>query len=380
MKQLKETYNPILEKYIIKSFPIVPAFEGIEKYENLLIQFGYLVVFDEDHFIGIVTPFDLLKRQHKLLVDCCLQFKPFEYSSGIQDVFNYIKEQNSHIIPVFKDKEFYGILIFVHLVEQLFSEHCELLKKIQDTEKEVEYYKNQSLIPEQIKNEFIQNISHEFRTPANAIVGFSELISSKNMDEEKRRYFLSIIRSSSFRLLKMIDDLVEMARVKYGDIKFEYHICSIDDLFTELLSELGNDKNYTDKNLTDIDIKIDKKAREYFFTTDKYRIKQVLGFLIDNAFKYSSGEKITLECKLHDSNKIEFNVNNKGSVIPTDKISSILEGFNKFEDQQYKFQPGLGLGLAISNRIVVMMGGELGIKSNEEDGTSVFFLLPISAK
>ena len=147
-------------------------------------------------------------ENRKLVIDCCLPYKNFDYSSTIQDVINYIKEQNTYIIPVFRNESFYGILISIHIFEQLVSEQDELSKKIQETETEISHYKSRSLIPEQIRNELLNNISHEFRTPANAIVGFSELVCEKNMDEAKRNYFLGIIRSSGFRLLKLIDDFV----------------------------------------------------------------------------------------------------------------------------------------------------------------------------
>ncbi|MDF1550117.1 MAG: HAMP domain-containing sensor histidine kinase [Bacteroidales bacterium] len=380
MMQLKEPFENSIEKYIIKNFPIVPAYDGIDKYESILLEYGYVVIVDNSTFCGIVTPSDLLKKRHKLAIDCVTPRAWIDHNASLNDIIEFVKNKNTYLVPVYKNNQFYGLIIFIQLIEQIFASNEELNKTIHNREKEIEAFKSQNSVAEQIKREFINNVSHEFRTPINAIVGFSEIIGNKKISKEKQDIFLRIIKSSGYRLLKLVDDLIEFSRLKSGDIRLEYKICSINDLFNDILIE--TEQNYQSSGKTKIKFEyfIGDTAKEYFFTSDEFRIKQIFSFLIDNATKFSKSDIIHFGCQIKESNKIEFYVRDFGTGIPLDKINLLLDGFTKLERNMLKFHEGMGIGLSLTNKMVELMGGELKIESKLNEGTTVFFSLPISGK
>ncbi len=221
---------------------------------------------------------------------------------------------------------------------------------------------------EQIKNDFISQISHELRTPITAIRGWSEtMIADENLDDFTRRG-ISIINSETSRLSKMVEEMLDMSRMQSGRLNISPTPINIIAEFEDtvfMMSERGKGEN--------INIEYDTNEVECIVNGDKDRLKQVFFNIIDNAIKHSNaGSKIIVSAK-RESKVIKFTVEDFGTGISKEDLPYIKEMFYKGASQKR----GSGIGLGVSDEIMRLHGGFLDIESELGIGTKVTVTLPI---
>jgi len=231
---------------------------------------------------------------------------------------------------------------------------------------------------DKLKSVFLSNMSHEIRTPLNTIVGFSELMSDKDISNEQRKEYFEIVRSSSGKLSEIINDILDISKLETKQFKIYKTVCSLGDIMYNTFEAFNNSREL--KNKSDIILQMDfpDYLHEFEFESDSNRIQQVLDNLITNAIKYT--EKGCIEfgvtTNLCDGiQSLEFYVNDTGIGIDKKMYSLIFERFRQIEENAYH-QYGTGIGLSICRGIVELLGGKIWVDSHIGKGSKFYFTVP----
>ncbi|MCK9203187.1 MAG: PAS domain S-box protein [Bacteroidales bacterium] len=233
---------------------------------------------------------------------------------------------------------------------------------------------------DKLKSAFLSNMSHEIRTPMNAILGFSTLLSDPGVSEEEKTEFVHIIRERGNDLLRIIDDIIDIAKIESGQIKIEIKECAINQLMTNLMVTLNEVKRKTAKSNIVLNCLPANTDRDFSILTDGNRLRQVMTNLIENALKFTHEGFVefgyTLK-NMEDASYIEFFVRDSGIGIPHEMHEIIFERFRQVDDTNTRKYGGTGLGLTISKNLIKLLGGEIKLASEKNKGTTFHILLPL---
>ena len=224
------------------------------------------------------------------------------------------------------------------------------------------------------KSEFLANMSHELRTPMNAIMGFSEVLSDDELNEEHQSYLDTIIESSK-SLLHLIDDILDYSRVESGKLDIDIRDCRVGDLVGELESML---RPVASKKSIALEFLQCDMIPE-IIQTDPLRLRQCLTNLIENAVKFTETGYIYVDVGLVNRDGeafLQFAVEDTGIGIAEDKLSLIFESFTQADSAATRKYGGTGLGLAITKRLVILLGGQISVVSTEGKGSVFTFEIP----
>lgn len=221
----------------------------------------------------------------------------------------------------------------------------------------------------QRKNMFLSNMSHEVRTPLNAIVGFSAVLTDEDesFDDESRREFSEIIKVNSFQLLKLINDILDFSDFENDNITFNIRTHDAVKLCNEVVETVMASRKL------EVEMRFDTDLSVLMLDTDDARLRQVLINLLVNAAKFTEKGSIVLELKMADADTALFSVTDTGCGIPPEKQHLIFERFEKLND----FVQGSGLGLSICQLIVKYMNGKLWVDSGYTRGARFCFTHPL---
>lgn len=217
---------------------------------------------------------------------------------------------------------------------------------------------------DKMKSVFLANMSHEIRTPLNAIVGFSEIIAVTEDEEEKLEY-LEIIQKNSNLLLQLINDILDLSRIESGKSEMHFQQVEISGLIEEV------EKVHQLKMKSEVVLKVVRPQGEFWTTTDRNRVMQVLFNFLSNAIKNTEKGSITLGLE-NEGDWLKLFVTDTGCGIPEEKLPQIFTRFEKLND----FVQGTGLGLSICQSIVGRLGGHIKISSEVGVGSTFALYLP----
>ena len=230
------------------------------------------------------------------------------------------------------------------------------------------------------KSTFLSNMSHDIRTPMNAIIGFTNL-AIIHIDHQKQvREYLQKIMTSGNHLLGLINDILDMSRIESGKIHLEEKPCSLPDILYELRSIIQGDANA--KNL---DLRISAgDIRHEEVCGDRLRLNQILLNLLSNAVKYTpAGGQVSLNIVEKEGApagfaNYEFHVKDTGIGMSEAFVANIFEPFERERNSTISGIQGTGLGMAITKNLVDMMGGAITVKSRQGSGTECTVSLTLS--
>lgn len=224
----------------------------------------------------------------------------------------------------------------------------------------------------QKKNMFLSNMSHEVRTPLNAIVGFSAVLASDDdsFDEGSRKEFCEIIKVNSFQLLKLINDILDFSDFESDNITFKIRPYDAVKLCKEATETVAASRRL------EVELRFDTELSDLMIETDDARLRQVLINILVNATKFTKEGSIVLKLELSDCNTAFFSVTDTGCGIPFEKQGVIFERFEKLND----FAQGTGLGLSICQLIVSHMKGRIWVDGNYTQGARFCFTHPLKYK
>jgi len=225
---------------------------------------------------------------------------------------------------------------------------------------------------DRMKDEFISTVSHELRTPLTSLRAALGLITGGSLAArpEKLRQMLDIATGNTDRLVRLVNDILELERIGSGKAELHYTMCSADDLFRRAagLQQTGASK---------AQLRITFNSQGVNVWADPDRVLQTLSNLISNAIKFSpAGTEIHLRSRRIDANEAEIQVRDQGRGIPEDKLDSIFERFHQVDASDSRTMGGTGLGLAICRSIVAQHGGRIWATSTLGKGSTFHFTLP----
>ena len=223
------------------------------------------------------------------------------------------------------------------------------------------------------KNLFLSNMSHEVRTPLNAIVGFSTLMASEEMevDEVSRKEFCEIIKVNSYQLLKLINDIIDFSDFDGDNISMNIREYDAVKICHEVIDTVAASYRLQ------VELRFDTPLKSLMIDTDDSRLRQVLINLIVNATKFTSEGSIVLRLERWDDdrNMALFSVTDTGCGIPIEKQKLIFERFEKLND----FVQGTGLGLSICLLIMKRFKGRIWIDESYTKGARFCFVHPLKS-
>lgn len=262
-----------------------------------------------------------------------------------------------------------GIIVSVLFLIFLLVLGWKKIFRLKRSQMRQEAMKEKAVQAIQRKNMFLSNMSHEVRTPLNAIVGFSAVLTDEDesFDDESRREFSEIIKVNSFQLLKLINDILDFSDFENDNITFNIRTHDAVKLCDEVVETVMASRKL------EVEMRFDTDLSVLMLDTDDARLRQVLINLLVNAAKFTEQGSIVLELKMADAGTALFSVTDTGCGIPPEKQHLIFERFEKLND----FVQGSGLGLSICQLIVKYMNGKLWVDSGYTRGARFCFTHPL---
>ena len=248
-----------------------------------------------------------------------------------------------------------GIIVSVLFLIFLLVLGWKKIFRLKRSQMRQEAMKEKAVQAIQRKNMFLSNMSHEVRTPLNAIVGFSAVLTDEDesFDDESRREFSEIIKVNSFQLLKLINDILDFSDFENDNITFNIRTHDAVKLCNEVVETVMASRKL------EVEMRFDTDLSVLMLDTDDARLRQVLINLLVNATKFTEQGSIVLELKMADAGTALFSVTDTGCGIPPEK------------------QQGSGLGLSICQLIVKYMNGKLWVDSGYTRGARFCFTHPL---
>jgi CheY-like chemotaxis protein/nitrogen-specific signal transduction histidine kinase len=256
--------------------------------------------------------------------------------------------------------------------EILRKEIVELKKHINILEQELRDYQEKSDASNHLKSMFLANISHEIRTPMNGIIGMYNVLKQTNLTEEQQE-FLDIINLSGNNLLTIIDDILDLSKIEAGQLILEENHFNLSDEVNAVLDLLEmKAKGKGIKLYTSFQNQIPNA-----YIGDQARLKQILINLTNNAIKYTKEGSVTIKIEAEKVEKehceMKFSIIDTGIGISKQGQEKLFKAFSQIDSTTTRKYGGTGLGLAIAKNLTTLMGGDIGVESEEGKGSTFWF-------
>jgi PAS domain S-box-containing protein len=271
------------------------------------------------------------------------------------------------------------------LYEQLKQASVELERKVQEATAELaeqnELLRRQHIALEQasaLKSQFLANMSHEFRTPLNAILGYTHMLLNNVTGQvtDPQRKSLTRIDSNARHLLALINDILDITRIEAGRMPLNLTTFGVGELFEEVQAEL-------EPIIKRSNLAVSTKVRASVpkLRTDRQKVKQIVLNLLSNALKFTPAGSVTMTAMYDGRNKqVDIAVKDTGVGIPTEDQAKVFEDFRQLDSSPARGYGGTGLGLSICRRLSHILGGSIDLESVPLHGSTFTLRLPAKAK
>lgn len=267
-----------------------------------------------------------------------------------------------------------GQLELQRKVEQITSELRQTLEAVEVQNVELDLARKRALEASKVKSEFLANMSHEIRTPINGILGFADLLSHTQLDEEQRDY-VNTVKESCASLLAIVNDILDFSKIEAGKMVIDNVAFDLRDCVEEVLSLLAPTAYGKSLELVHL-IYSDVPLKLY---GDPIRIRQVLTNLAHNAIKFTPSGRVVVRVMLEDETDQEavlrVNVTDTGIGLSQSDQERLFKAFGQADTSITRRFGGAGLGLIISRKLVEQMGGSIGLESEPGKGSTFWFTL-----
>lgn len=319
---------------------------------NVIFLIMILVIFGFGHFL-IARPLDRIGQRIQTLLaqdpSEVPNLQPFEIS--LSKEWSYLSNTTNRL-------------------------QAEMIKR-QKQEAALSVARDAALESSRLKTEFLTNISHEFRTPLNGILGLSQLLTMTELDEEQNDYVLSIYDSGN-ALQSIVENTLNFSQVEQGEIELSLDQFDLFDLIDETLgryrlqaAEKGIDLNYEYDGDGPFDI-----------YSDSRRVQQAIGYLVDNGVKFTANGGVNVSLSRFESavGRLSYRIEiaDTGLGIPEDKLDQIFNPFVQIDGSLTRQHGGNGLGLSLAQGIAKSLGGTIDVNSQPSVGSTFILTLPVN--
>jgi len=233
---------------------------------------------------------------------------------------------------------------------------------------------------DRLKSAFLANMSHEIRTPMNGILGFSELLKEPGLTGEEQQEYIRIIQKSGVRMLNIINQIVDISKIEAGLMTLDIKESNINEQIEYIYTFF---KPEAETKGIKLSFRNTLPAKDAIIQTDREKLYAILTNLIKNAIKYTMVGFIEFGYKIVETQciaSLQFYVKDSGIGVPKDRQEAIFERFIQADIEDRMAYQGAGLGLAITKAYVEMLGGKIGVESEEGIGSTFYFTLPYNTE
>ena len=248
-------------------------------------------------------------------------------------------------------------------------------RNLKDSYEAIQRQNEELMKVDRLKDEFLANMTHELRTPMNAIMGFSEILAEEDLPNAPKKY-AGLIFQASQNLLDIINDILDFSKISCGKLELEITDCVLQDLLNN--AELMFRAAATEKGL-DFQIRQHRGLSERM-QTDPTRVRQCLLNLVGNAIKFTKRGHVYLDIRPTEADGIaciRFDVEDTGIGIPPEKKGKIFESFTQADGSHTRKYGGTGLGLTITRSLARLLGGNLTVESQVGVGSVFTLIIPV---
>lgn len=291
-------------------------------------------------------------------------------------------------VPLKIDEEVFGIIVVqsytnknlytkkdLNLLEFVSGQIASVIARKQ-YEEQLITAKEKAEESDRLKTVFLSNMSHEVRTPMNAIIGFSNLLKDNTLTEEERNEYIDIISNRTVDLLNIITNIIDISRFETGTVEVYNNEFNIRDLFVDLYEYYQKVKTETNKSQIELNLALSEESNK--INTDYSKLKQIINNLLNNAFKFTEKGQISFGYEFDLIQKeIKVFIKDSGKGIADDKKRIIFNSFRQATEGNIRVHQGLGLGLSISKKIVELLNGKIWVESTENVGSTFYFTIPL---
>lgn len=374
----------ILEREKIEKENFLLSQISRETYDGLiLIDTNFKIMWYNDKILQFFPEIESDIQKNKLIFYFFESILPKEnYEYLFKKIFQKesfsteIKVQNKSNNPMYFELVFNHLKNSKNIVVGYYIILHNITKEIEYEQKLIEAKNNAEEIAK-AKSQFLSIMSHEIRTPLNVIVGIVEYLLKNNPD--KNIYDdLILLKTSSEHLLNIVNDILDYSKIEAKKFKLNLKIFSLKEFIKKTIYIL---KSQTDQKELIFESNLDPNLPEYVIS-DELRLNQVLINILSNALKFTEKGKIEMNVLVQEKKNskvlILFQIKDTGIGIPQNMLNYIFEPFTQIEQNPSRKAYGTGLGLTITKKIIEMLEGEIKIKSEVNQGTTINIIIPFS--
>ncbi len=253
------------------------------------------------------------------------------------------------------------------------------ISKQQKHEKELVRAREKAENADRMKSVFLSNMSHEIRTPLNSIIGFSDLLLDESAAKEDRAMYSEMIGTAGKSLLQLIEDIIDISKIEAGQLRINKTEFDVNQVLNEL--KLTFEKEKVKRGKENLELKLTRVLTDIplILYSDELRFRQIFINLLTNAIKFTDEGSIEFGYRAVSPHKIQFFVKDSGSGIDAKDTTLIFERFGQSNIDYVKNKEGKGLGLAITNSLVKLLGGNIWVDSELGMGSTFYFTIPIES-